>query len=365
MRALMIAGWLAGWILLWKPPRLDVARPRARPVSMTVVVPARNEATRLPRLLASIAAQNGRTARAAQVLVIDDHSTDGTAELARAVDGVEVVPAPPLPEGWTGKSWACATGVRHAEHEVLCFLDADVELAPDALDALIASWERRGGLLSVQPRHDPRRPVEWLSLPFNVVAVMGLGVGSLVPPRREWGASGPCLVTSRADYERAGGHAAVRTAVAEDLALAECYDAVGQPVATVYGGELVRYRMYRDLRDLAEGWSKNIATGATRTPRLRSLGIALWVAAALTSATSLGGAAHHPVPTAVSYGAWLVQFGVLGRRVGRFGPAAAFWPVLVGFFVALFSWSAVRTLVLRRVRWSGRTVPLQRERVDR
>ncbi len=209
---LLIAGWLAGWILLWRLPTLD-RRTAARRHRVSVVIPARNEADRLPLLLESLAAQ---TRRPDQVVVVDDHSDDGTAAAARAFADVVVVSAPDMPAGWTGKSWACQTGVARSDGDALVFLDADVELAPTALEALVATWEERGGLLSVQPHHHIVRPVEALSLPFNVVALMGLGVGSLLPPRHGWGAAGPCMITSRREYDAAGGHGSVRRAVAED-----------------------------------------------------------------------------------------------------------------------------------------------------
>jgi 4,4'-diaponeurosporenoate glycosyltransferase len=356
------AGWLTGWVLLWRLPRLgplgDPA-PLAPGRRVSVIVPARNEVDRLPDLLACLGRQ---TRPADQVVVVDDDSSDGTAEAARAVPGVDVVATGPLPAGWTGKAWACATGVAAAQGDVLVFLDADVGLADDALGSLLATRSAHGGLVSVQPHHHVRRPVEVLSLPFNVVAMMGLGTGSLLPPRREWGAAGPCLATARDDYEAVGGHAAVRGAVAEDLALAARYRAAGLGVRCLAGGDRVRFRMYRDLRRLVQGWSKNLAAGVGRTPLVRTVGIALWVTALLSMVLRLVEGPGSTATAAATFGAVYVagagQMTVLGRQVGRFGPAGLAWPVLIVFFVAVFTLSVVRTLVLRRVRWSGRTVTL-------
>lgn len=355
---LLIIGWLAGWILLWRLPTLD-RRASARDHRVSVIIPARNEADRLPLLLQSLIDQ---TTAPHEIVVVDDHSTDGTGAAAAAFGAVRVVPAADMPPGWTGKSWACDTGVNHAEGDVLVFLDADVELAPGALAALVGTWEQSGGLLSVQPHHHIVRPVEALSLPFNVIALMGLGVGSLLPPRHGWGAAGPCMITDRGSYVASGGHRSVRRAVAEDLALADRYTEAGLPVQVRGGASDVRFRMYRNLPGLFEGWGKNVATGARRTPRLRALGTGLWVTALLIA---LGGVFADAVPAvsglaaaAALYAAVALQVGVLGRRVGRFGPAAAAWPVLVVFFVAVFTWSSGRTFVLRQVRWSGRTLHL-------
>ena len=361
MSWLVLVGWLAGWALLWRLPRLSAGGPVPKVGRVTVVIPARNEADRLPTLLTSLARQ---THPPDQVVVVDDGSTDATAAVAGRFAGVTVVAAPPLPEGWTGKSWACATGVDASDGDVLVFLDADVALADDALATVLAEWARAGGLLSVQPHHHIVRPLEALSLPFNVVTMMGIGVGSILPTRNQWAAAGPCMVTSRPDYRRVGGHGGVRGEVAEDLALAGRYAAADLTVRCVEGGDRMRFRMYRDLRGVFEGWSKNVATGARRTPVLRTGAVVLWLGALLTVAIDVVGALAAPgsAPeisvTVALYLAVTVQVAILARQVGRFGPAAALWPVLLAFFVAVFVWSSLRTLVVRQVTWSGRTIHL-------
>ena len=143
--------------------------------SIAVVIPARDEAANLPGLLASLATQ---TRAPTEVVVVDDHSTDGTAAVARAC-GATVTSAPPLPDGWSGKAWACWTGAAATTSPVLVFLDADVVLAPDALARVehAAASESATTLVSVQPFHTPVRPDEQLER-----AVQRRGVGGR-PPR--------------------------------------------------------------------------------------------------------------------------------------------------------------------------------------
>lgn len=354
----IVAGWLMGWALLWRLPTLPTASGARIGRRLSVVIPMRNEADRIGRLLASLERQRRRPD---QIVVVDDGSRDGSAEAARAFQGVEVVAAGRVPDGWTGKSWACATGARVAHGELLVFLDADVVLGEDAIGRLVGASSQQGGLVSVQPHHRIERPFESVSLLFNVVAMMGLGVGSLVRPRHEWGAAGPCLVTSRADYDRIGGHGAVAGELAEDLALAGAYRRAGLPVHCFAGSDQLWFRMYRTPHDLFQGWGKNLATGAGRTPRLRALAIALWVTALLSMVLAIVSAARGTADlstAAVWYAAGALQVGILGSRVGRFGWAAVVWPVLVVCFVTIFAWSAVRTLLLRQVVWSGRSIPL-------
>jgi len=362
----VVAGWMLGWVLLWRLPRLaPPSSSTGDPATVSVVIPARDEADRLPILLGSLDRQDRRPD---QIIVVDDGSRDGTAEVAASFPGVDVIDAPPVPAGWMGKPWACATGAATARGHLLVFLDADVELAPSALASLESSWHARGGLVSVLPCHHIRRPVEALSLPFNVVSAMGLGVGSLVPPSREWGAAGPCMITSRDDYWRVGGHGTVAGEVAEDLSLAECYRVAGLPISCLGGRDLVRYRMYRGLRGILEGWTKNLAIGAGRTPLVRSLAVVAWVTALLVTAWGLRdrpATATELLGWVLTYLAVAVQLGLLGRKVGRFGPAASAWPALMAVFVLVFVRSAVHTVVLRRVRWSGRSnaVALGRRRI--
>jgi len=383
---MLITAWVLGSALLWRMPLLrnangdgsdgapfsdeDLAMPPVDGVStgpddrrptVSVVIPARNEADRLPRLLADLGAQ---TLTPVEVLVVDDDSTDETAAVARSVPGVTVLTAPPLPYGWAGKPWACTHGAEASTGDVLVFLDADVQLAPEALASLIETWEPTGGLLSVQPLHRTGSTTEGLSLPFNVVSMMGLGIGSIAPPHPEWGAAGPCMVTSRSAYVAVGGHRGVSSEVVEDLALADRYGAADLAVRCVGGGDLMEFRMYRNLRGLFEGWTKNVASGAGRTPPLRGLLIGIWITVLLTVAVqlargpaSMGGSVHW----LAAYVVGAAQVAWIGRRVGRFGSAGLFWPLLLAVFVGICALSAVKTTLFHRVGWSGRTISLRHD----
>jgi 4,4'-diaponeurosporenoate glycosyltransferase len=368
----LVLGWSAGWWLLWRVPRLRAATGSAageRDVAteVTVVIPARDEEASLPLLLASLA---GQRVRPGQIVVVDDGSTDGTASIARSFPGVTLVPGTPLPEGWTGKTWALHQGVQQARGRLLVFLDADVRLAPDALGALLEEHRRRTGLLSVQPFHRTERPYERLAALFNVISVMGVGMASPGRRGRAHAAFGPCLVTTRDDYDRVGGHAAVRGEIIEDVALGRRYDEVGLPVTALGGGGLVAFRMYPDgLGQLVEGFSKNMATGAGSVPVLRTALVFAWIVAALTgvqvvAGALVGSADALAVPFALAvFAAFALQLGVMLRQLGDFGwPVAALYPVPLAMFVVVFARSVWLTVVRRRVEWRGRPIPLARDR---
>ena len=353
--------WAVGWWLLWRFPGPGPAPPGGRR-SVSVVVPARDEAATLPVLLESL--QRERRP-GDEVLVVDDGSTDGTAEVA-ARHGARVVPAPDLPPGWAGKPWACATGADAASTSLLVFLDADTRFERGGLDRVVALAAGRRGLVSLQPFHLVPRPVERLAAFCNLVAVMGTGAGTPLGDRAlVRGAFGPCLATSADDYRRAGGHAAVADAVLDDVALAQRYRAAGLPVTLRSGRGVVAYRMYAGgLRPLVEGFTKNLAGGAVAAGPVVTLLVAGWLAAAvapLVLATELS------VPAgAIAYALVAVQVHVHLRRLGSFGVAtAALYLLPLAAFLGIFVRSVVVTARGRPVWWKGRSLPSRRRRAGR
>ena len=364
---LLAVTWMIGWLLCWRLPLLPPVTSPPVPRRVSVIIPARNEAGRLPRLLAALSSQ----ARPAdEVFVVDDDSADETAAIA-AAGGAHVVAAPPLPDGWTGKTWACWTGAGHATGDVLVFLDADTEPAPELLARLVAAVERGGdrpGLVSVMPYHRMERQYERLSAFFSVISVMGVGAASARRSAPVTGAYGPCLACRRRDYDAVGGHEAVRAAVVDDVALAQRFRAEGLPVHVAGGRGAIRFRLYGGgLRDLVEGWSKNFASGAGSTPIARFLLVFAWV-------VGVGTAAQAPVREAVAAGAgwsgpgvvlWIgylafaVQLTIMLRPLGNYSWASVLFPIPLSAWFVIFFRSIVLT-ARGQVRWKGRVVPVRR-----
>lgn len=380
---IMLLGWLVGWWLLWRVPwlRADVADDGDEPAPVpepgpaagavaalecTVIIPARNEESSLPHLLASLRHQ---TVRPGEILVVDDQSNDRTAAIARAEPGVSVIEGRPVLAGWTGKAWACHQAVGLARGSTLVFVDSDVVLERRALEAILGEHRERGGLVSVQPYHRMLRAYERLSALFNLIGFMGIGSASPGRDAVSRGAFGPILVTGRTDYDLAGGHEAVRGEIVEDIALARRYTDVGAPVHAFGGGRLARFRMYPGgLGQLIEGWSKNIATGASTVRPARLFLIGFWLTCVLLSVQSLieavaGDSSMGWFQVAVCYLLFAGQIGAMLRQVGNFGPITALaYPGPVGIFLVVFVRSTYLTLVRRRVTWRGRAIPLSRAR---
>ncbi|MGN6695026.1 MAG: glycosyltransferase [Aquihabitans sp.] len=345
-----------GWWQLRNLRALAAPLPAPSGQTASVIVPARNEADTLPDLLRSLADQ---TRRADQVVVVDDESDDATLATAVAA-GCAAFTAAPRPEGWVGKPWACAEGARAAKGDVLVFLDADVRLAPDALERLLATYaDQGGGLLSVQPHHRAERWWEQLSALPNLVSVLAAGAlkrgGSPTPI-----AFGPCLVSDRASYEQAGTHAAVAGEVIEDLALAQAYDRAGLPVRCAIGGSTVSYRMYPGgLRQLVEGWTKNLAGGPGYVPAW-SLAVSIAWVLALSSIVGVVSSAPWDGWPASTLASWALTAATVSWMVGRIGSfrwwAGPAFPLLWLAFVMLFARSALFR-ALGRVTWRGRAIP--------
>ena len=353
------------WWLLRVPRELTTGPSSVAPPSVSVVIPARDEEATLPTLLASLAAS---TDPVTEVVVVDDGSRDRTAEAGRA-EGARVVPAGTPPAGWTGKAWACHTGASVTTGDVLLFLDADTVLATHALGGLLRLHAAHGGLISVQPHHRVVQPYEQLSAVFNAVALLASDAFTGRPSARPM-AFGPCLLTTRTDYERAGGHAIVRAEILDDVRLAGAYGDAGLPVTCALGGQAVAMRSYPGgLGQLVSGWTKNIASGAAASGLRVSIATVLWISAlhavvvgtvlALTGSPLATGSP--PIWAAGWVGLALGLRGVL-RHAGSFAwwTWAAF-PLPLLFFDLVFARSAALTLVGRSVLWRGRPVDLRRD----
>jgi glycosyltransferase involved in cell wall biosynthesis len=237
---------------------LPVGSAAARP-QISVVVPARNEEASLGACLESLMAQAGVSF---ELIVVDDHSTDRTREIAARYAGVKVVEAGPLPNGWTGKNNALVSGAGQACGEWLLLTDADTVHLPGSLArALNEARENNIDLLSYSPQQ--------VAVTFWEMAVLPVVFAELArqyPPRKvsdphspEAAANGQYILVTREAYESVGGHAAVAGSILEDVALARAFKAAGRQIRFRYAADAVRTRMYRNFRELRDGWTKNLA----------------------------------------------------------------------------------------------------------
>ena len=308
--------------------------------ALSVIVPARNEERNLPKLLPSLACQ---PVKPCEVIVVDDGSSDRTAEIARQ-HGATVIGSQPLPAGWRGKTWACHQGAQASAGEVLLFLDADTWLEPGGLAFVLASYE--GGAFSVGPYHAVQEPYENLSLFFNLSMTLGT-----IPQ----GLFGQMLLVDRESYQRVRGHEAVKERILENFFLVQQFRAAGIRVQSATGGRAFSFRMYPNgLGELIEGWTKGFASGAGQTPRGVLVLTVAWMVGLMLA--PLGGALGADWPWwGVMYLLCAGQVLWISRQVGAFRWfAALLYPVPLVFFFAVFARSAMRSG--KTVRWKGREI---------
>jgi len=252
-----------------------VARGEAPPLS--VIIPARNEARNIEACLGSVLASEYPRL---EVIVVDDHSTDGTGEIARrlAADDarLRVVPAPELPAGWFGKQWACHTGARAATAPLLCFTDADTRHTPRLLSLSVGAMRQRGADLFTVAGHQQALTFwEKVIQPF-VFSILLSRYGGLEAMSRsnkplDKIANGQFILMSRAAYDAIGGHEAVRDHVAEDLRLAQLVTSRGLQAHMLLARDEMQTRMYTSLAEIRRGWGKNVYAAGRDTMPLGAL----------------------------------------------------------------------------------------------
>ena len=342
------------------------------PPLVSVIVPARNEAHNIARCVRSILSA---TYPNLELIVVDDSSTDGTADVARgAIAGdprARVVTSPPLPDGWFGKQWACATGAKVARGSVLQFTDADTEhgsgLVTRSMNAMRGS---RAQLFSVAGRQELGGFWERVIQPqiFTILAMRYGGTESVTRATnvRDKIANGQCIFVTHDSYNAIGGHGAVRSSVAEDLMLAQRFFAARKRVVLRLGLNQLSTRMYGSLGKIIRGWQKNVFAGGLDavpfgkagqtifplfllTPPLMELvplaALVLSVAGLATGGTLLLWAA---ISSAVTLLWWILVYATI-----RVNPLYALaYPLGALVLLYIFVTAVIRG---RRVSWKGRT----------
>jgi chlorobactene glucosyltransferase len=247
---------------------IDVAATTAAPTPrVSIVLPARNEAVHIAACIRSIRAS---TWPDLELIVIDDHSSDGTGALAREAAGsdarVKIVNAPDLPAGWFGKQWACQSGAVQATGSLLLFTDADTRHAPDLVGRMVRMRERRNAeLLSVAGHQEMGTIWERAVQPSVFTLILTRYGGAAAMERatnpRDVVANGQCFMLSRRVYDAIGGHEPVRGFVAEDVMMAQAIQTRGDRVSLALGIGQLSTRMYDGLDSLMKGWGKNMYAG--------------------------------------------------------------------------------------------------------
>ena len=318
---------------------------------VSVLLPVRDEADRVGPCVRALLAQTGVDL---EVVVLDDGSTDGTADVVREVaDGdprLRVLPGAALPQGWLGKPHACQQLADAAAptSDVLVFVDADVLLAPHAVAATTALLLSTGrDLLSPYPRQQAPGATALVQplLQWSWLTFLPLRLAERSPRPSLSAANGQLLAVRREAYVRAGGHAAVRAEVVEDVELLRAVKRTGGTGGVCDGTALATTRMYDDWASLVDGYGKSLWTLPLPTLAVLVLLYVVPPVAALRGSRA----------GALGWAAGAAGRVVTARRTGGPVALAPLHPVSVAALVGL----AVRSRVLHRrgaLTWKGRAL---------
>ena len=234
--------------------------------AVSVLVPARNEANAICRLISDVLASRGVQL---ELLILDDESTDGTGDLVAKIatdePRLQLLRGTPLPDGWCGKQFACATLAKHASNEILLFLDVDVSLAPDAINRSLAYLDiSRADLVSGFPKQITHSFLEWLVLPLIHYLLLGY-----LPIHRsrltgDIGMAAGCgqwFLTHRKSYFAAGGHEAIKASLHDGIMLPRAYRRAGLTTDIFDASDIASCRMYSRSIDVCVGLAKNATEG--------------------------------------------------------------------------------------------------------
>ncbi|MDR3723759.1 MAG: glycosyltransferase family 2 protein [Terracidiphilus sp.] len=342
-------------------------------IELTVIVPARNEQDCLATCLESLVSQSEEVFELGkdwELIVVDDHSTDQTAEIARGFKGVTLLEAPKLERGWTGKNNAIWSAAKQARGRWLLFTDADTIHEPGDLHRAIHEAERhKVGMLSYSPRQIVSGLAQRSLMPL-VYCELALSYPpvKVSDPKEQHiaAANGQFLLVEREAYRRLGGHASVANEVLEDVELAFLAKKRRVGLRFRYAEDAVSTRMYRTTAAMIEGWTKNLALLFDNTLTLslwRSIDFFLFFALPILAVVFWNAKfAQHSIQWLAA--GWILALLWLRTLVRFYARVAksnfpfadcALSPFGLPLFVGLLYRSWFQHKMLKQVSWKGRT----------
>jgi len=238
-------------------------------------------------------------------------------------------------------------------------------LAPESLANLLSTYVDQHCTISVQPYHHVYKIYEQFSLFFNIIQIGANGVG-LPEKDRNVGLYGPVILISREDYDEIGGHLVARRTIVDDLALGDALIRAGKKYRLFLGGPNISFRMYSGgIQSLFQGWTKNFATGAGKTPMMLLIPMFVWVTSCMAAPLYLiqaiwTGGYVWALAFLICYGIWVAELQRIVPKIGNFSVAALLvYPVFMFVFLVTFFWSLWKKLFRRQVTWKGRKMKVE------
>ena len=365
----LIFGVLASLMLFFKLPKIGMVLKEALEnrsgityLSVSIIIPARNEEHNLPHILSDLMKQ---TYPIHEIICVDDGSTDRTPDIIKKYSDLGLVKVKgigveKLPKGWKGKAWACQSGAKAADGELLLFIDSDVRLSDKAVELLVGGYLQIGKPISVQPYHTMKKQYEYLSLFFNLVEVCGTGL-SILGNRITQGFFGPVLLIEKRVFSKFGGYERVKNRVIEDFDLGKYLGRHGVNIELFLGGKDIRFRMYsKSIKEVIEGWSKNFASGSFSIKRWLLIVIVWWIGFLILVPTLFVWAVFLSGSQDILILGGLYIFSVLflyraAKSVGAYPLYICFvYPIYLLAFQIIYLYSIIGTYLLKTTTWKGR-----------
>ena len=332
---------------------------------VSILIPARNEEQSIEACVrAALASERVDI----EVIVLDDNSSDATAQIVERMAGedprLRLHSAPPLPPGWCGKQFACASLAEFAAHPILCFIDADVQLSPTGVLQMATALRQSGaGLISGFPRQITVTPLEQLLLPLMHFLLLGflplLGMRKLIAPAFGAGC-GQIFMADRDAYRRAGGHAAIRNSRHDGITLPRAFRRAGIMTDLCDATAVASCRMYQDAHEVFFGLLKNASEGLASPGRIVPFSVLLLagqVLPAILFIYSVTGS-HSVRLQAISFAALVASYMPRLLAAFRFRQplfAALFHPLAILMLLAIQWYALIRSLLHVPSTWKGRS----------
>ena len=337
------------------------------PVRVAVVVPARDEAALVGRSLTSLLNQAG--GHSIHVFLVDDASSDGTAEAAREAarqagkpDHLTVIPGRSLEPGWSGKLWAVQQGVENARGtnpDFLLLTDADIAHAPDNIASLVHMAQSRAlDMVSVMVKLHCRAFAEKALIPAFVFFFFKLYPPAWIanPRRKTAGAAGGGILIRPEALERAGGIAAIRAEVIDDCALARCVKTAGGRLWLGLSSTTESIRPYGTFAEIGRMISRGAFNQLKHSAWLLLLAV-LGLSVTYLIPPLLLLFSHHLLSALLGAGAWLLMI-VCFLPAVRFYDLNPLWaaalPIIATFYMGASIYSACRFWSGHGGQWKGR-----------
>jgi cellulose synthase/poly-beta-1,6-N-acetylglucosamine synthase-like glycosyltransferase len=333
---------------------------------VSVLIPARDEAAAIAASLTGILASTGIPF---EVVVMDDCSTDETAKIVQSVARIEMrvrlEHAPPLTVGWNGKQHACWELAHVAKGELLCFVDADVRLAPEALERMAAFLvQGDAALVSGFPREITVTWMEWLLLPLIHFVLLGFLPITKMRKGTDPAFAAGCgqfMMVQREAYFASGGHAAIRRTMHDGLLLPKLLRQHGYRTDLADLTALATCRMYSNARQVWQGLAKNATEGIAAPVRILPISLLVILGQVMPFAMAAWLWLRGGVSVAVTVyvlvaiaGAWLPR-ALAAARFKQDWRGALLHPVGIVMLLAVQWYALGRKLLGGAVSWKERS----------